>query len=188
MDTYKLKWTKVQMGIFRLLCIKSGQNLNMRAISKYLKISPTAVSKSLRNLEKEGLIVIEKKGAANELSIRFDRNNPNAIDMKRAENLKMIYESKLPNFLSEAFPGCAIILFGSYSFGEDVWITGEKGHKSDIDIAVIGSREKEVDLSKFEKFLEKSIVINFYPSFKGIHENLKNNILSGILLKGRVEL
>lgn len=188
MDIYKLKWTHLQSEIFRFLCVKAGQRLSLRGIAKFLKVSPTAVSKSVRELEKCGLIKIERPDAINRLSVKFNRDNPKAIDLKRAENLKMIYESGLHDYLSENFPGCTIILFGSYSFGEDVWINTEEGHKSDIDIAIIGTKGKEVNLIKFEKLLERDIIINFYMSFKNIHENLRNNILSGIFLKGRVEL
>ena len=166
MDTYKLKWTNLQSEILRLLCMKAGQNLNLRSIARLLKVSPTAVSKSIKNMEKYGFIVIEKSEAINQLSIKFNRDNPKAIDLKRVENLKAVYESGLVDYLSETFPGCTIILFGSYSFGEDVWINTEQGHKSDIDIAVIGAKDRKTDLIKFEKLLERSITINFYTSFK----------------------
>jgi predicted nucleotidyltransferase/biotin operon repressor len=188
MDMYKLKWTHLQSEIFRLLCVKAGQTLNLRSIARLLEVSPTAVSKSIKNLEKCGLVVIEKSETINQLSIKFNRDNPKAINLKRVENLKALYASGLVDNLSETLPGCTIILFGSYSFGEDVWINTEQGHKSDIDIAVIGTKDREIDLIKFEKLLERHIIINFYTSFKNIHENLRNNILSGILLNGRVEL
>lgn len=188
MDIYKVKWTRLQHEIFRLICVKAGQNLNIRRMAEYLKVSPTAVSKAVRLLEREGLVKIEEPVTVNELSIKFNRDNQKAIDMKRAENLKLVYESGLAYHLSETFPGCIIILFGSYSFGEDVWINTDQGHKSDIDIAVIGAKERPTDLAAFEKLLEREITINFYASFKNIHKNLKNSILSGILINGRVEL
>ncbi len=62
----------------------------------------------------------------------MDGFNDNAvIDLKRVENLKMIYESGIVEELSERFLGGVIILFVSYSYGEDIV-------RSDIDIAVIG--------------------------------------------------
>ena len=60
--------------------------------------------------------------------------------------------------------------------------------KSDIDIAVIGRKEKQVGLIKFEKELERKININFYDSFKNIHKHLKENLCNGIILIGGVEL
>ena len=179
MDTYKLKFTKLQNEIFRLLCIKAGSSLNQRGISKLLKVSPTAVSKSLPMLEKEGLAKIERSKTMNLSSIRFNRDNPKAIALKRTENLRLVYESGLADFLEEKFPGCAVILFGSYSLGEDT-------EKSDIDIAVIGSKRKEVDLEKFEGLLERSINIQFYEDINKINKNLKSNILNGITLSGAV--
>jgi predicted nucleotidyltransferase len=188
MDMYKLKWTRLQTEIFRFLCIKAGQTLNLREISKALKVSPTAVSNALAELEKEGLLKVKKSKTINLLSIEFNRDNQKAIEMKRVENLKMIYESGLSDFLFNEFPGCTIILFGSYSRGEDVWASGTEENRSDIDIAIIGTGGRKVDLAKFDKMLERTVSINFYKSWEGVHKHLKNNILNGILLRGGVEL
>jgi predicted nucleotidyltransferase len=188
MDMYKLKWTRLQTEIFRFLCIKAGQTLNLREVSKALKVSPTAVSNALAELEKEGLVKVKKSKTINLLSIEFNRDNQKAIEMKRVENLKMIYESGLSDFLFNEFPGCTIILFGSYSRGEDVWAGGTEENRSDTDIAIIGTVGREVDLTKFDKMLERVVSINFYKSWEDIHKHLKNNILNGILLHGGVEL
>lgn len=181
MDTYKLKFTKLQNEIFRLLCIKAGSSLNQRGIARLLGVSPTAVSKSLPALEKEGLARIEKSRTMNLILVELSRESPKAIDLKRTENLRLVYESGLADFLDKKFPGCAVILFGSYSLGEDT-------EKSDIDIAVIGSKRKEVDLAKFEKLLERNINMQFYEDMKRIDKNLKSNILNGITLSGVVEV
>ena len=182
---YKLKWTRLQSEIFRLLCIKAGQSLNLRGVARPLKVSPTAVSNALIELEKEGLIKVEKSKTMNLMSIEFNRDNKKAVEMKRVENLKMIYESGLSDFLFNEFPGCAIILFGSYSIGEDTWT---RESRSDIDIAIIGTKGKDQELTKFDKILERTVFINFYESWKDIHKQLKNNILNGILLSGGIEL
>jgi len=99
MDIYKLKWTRLQSEIFRFFCIKAGQTLNLRGIARPLKVSPTAVSKALIKLEEEKLITIKKSKTMNLLSIEFNRDNQQAIEMKRIENFKMIYQSKLSEFL-----------------------------------------------------------------------------------------
>ena len=178
----------MQAEIFRFLCIKAGQTLNLRGIARPLKVSPTAVSKALTELEKEGLITVKKSETINLLSIEFNWDNHKAIQLKRVENVKMIYESGLSDFLYNEFPGCTIILFGSYSLGEDVWIGKSIEHRSDIDIAIIGTKSKEVNLTKFDKMLERTILINFYKSWVDIHKHLKDNILNGILLSGGIEL
>ena len=178
---YKLKLTRLQNEIFRLLCIKAGEQLNQRKIAKFLRVSPTAVSKSIKKLEKENLIRITRQRKMNLLLIDLNRDNESALDQKRIENLKLIYEAGLVNFLEEQFPGTTIILFGSFSRGDDTL-------SSDIDIAVIEGKEKEIDLEEFEKLLERKIIINFYSSFKKIHKHLKDNILNGILLSGSVDI
>jgi len=181
MDMYKVKWTRLQAEIFRLMCIKSGEKVNQRHIAKLLKVSPTAVSNALENLEKEKVVAVEKQGKMNLLLIELNRNNRQVIAMKRAENLKMIYESGFVEGIFNKFPGATILLFGSYSHGEDII-------NSDIDIAVIGMKEEKMKLDDFEKRLEREININFYKDWKSIQKNLKNNILNGILLSGGVEL
>jgi predicted nucleotidyltransferase len=188
MDMYKLKWTVLQLEIFRLLCIKAGQILNLREIARVLGVSPTAVSNSLELLEKEQLIKITRSKKIRLLSIQLNRDNNLVIELKRAENLKMIYESGLNNFLFNQFPGTTIVLFGSYSKGEDVWIGENTENRSDIDIAIIGSKHIDVDLTNYENKLERTININFYISWKEIHKHLKENILNGIILEGGTEL
>lgn len=175
----KPKWTKLQSQIFRLLCIKTGQPLNQREIALELDVSPTAVSKALKGLG--ALVKVEKSPKMNLISIQLNRDEKHVIELKRAENLKQVYESGLADCLEDQFPGSTMILFGSYSTGEDTV-------KSDIDIASIGAKEKIINLSKFEKLLGRSIIINTYGDFKKINRNLKQNIVNGITLHGTVEL
>ena len=180
MDMYKLKFTKLQNEIFRLFCIKMI-SLNQRGVARMLKVSPTAIAKSIIGLEKYGLIKTEKSKTMNLISIQCNGDNPSAIALKRVENLKLIYESGLVGFLEETFPGCTIILFGSYSLGED-------NEKSDIDVAIIGSKQKQINLIKFDQSLERTIFINNYEDMSKIDKNLKSNILNGITLSGVIEL
>ena len=181
MDIYKLKFTRLQIEIFKLLCVKAGEKLNKRQLSKLLKVSPTAIAKSLPLLEKENLVKIIKNKGLNLTSIELNRDNQKTMLLKRVENLGFIYESGLSDFLYDEFPGDTIILFGSYSKGEDTI-------KSDIDIAIIGTKDKKINLEKYEKELQREIRINFYPSFKEIHKNLKENIFNGIVIAGGIEL
>ena len=187
MDMYKLKWTRLQSEIFRLFCIKSGISLNIREIARALKVTPTAVSKALPVLTKEKIITIKKQGKINLTWITFNRDNHRAIQLKRAENLKLIYESGLADFLYNEFPGCTAVLFGSYSAGDDVY-TEKKENRSDIDIAIIGTKGKNAEIGKFEILLERAININFYESWSAVHKHVKDNILNGIILTGGVDL
>ncbi len=175
-NTSKLKLTSLQQDILRLLFIKAGTKLNQRDIANFLKVSPPAVMKALPNLN--NFIKISKN---KRWSIELNRDNQNIMHLKRVDNLKQIYDAGLADFLENEFPGATIILFGSYSRGEDLI-------NSDIDIAVIGRKDKLLDLTKYEKELERQININFYDSFTKIHKNLKENLCNGILLSGGIEL
>lgn len=179
MDIYKLKWTVLQEEIFSLLCKRAGEKLSQREIAKILKVSPTAVANSIKKLKDNQLIKVEKTKTINFIS--FNREEPKAIELKRVENLKNIYISGLSGYLEKELPGGTIILFGSYSVGEDT-------NTSDIDIAVIERKDKMLHLEEYEKILNRKININFYSSWKAIHEHLRNNILNGILLQGSVSL
>ena len=115
------------------------------------------------------------------MSIYLNRDNLFIVQLKRVENLRQLYESRLIFYLEEQLPGAAIILFGSYARGEDL-------STSDIDLAVIGRKEKSLNLKVYEQKLLRPININYYPHIKKIHKNLRENIYNGIVLLGRIEL
>ncbi|MBU1854437.1 MAG: nucleotidyltransferase domain-containing protein [Nanoarchaeota archaeon] len=179
MDIYKLNFTRLELEILSYLTIQIGKKLSQREIAKALQVSPTAIAKSVKKLKEKELINIEQTKTIN--FITYNRDNQKAINYKRIENLRLINKSGIADFLEEQFPGTAIILFGSYSKGEDTI-------KSDIDIAIIGTMTKKTNLEEYEEKLQREIRINYYKDWKDIHKHLKNNILNGITLKGSIEL
>ena len=180
-NRYKLRLTVLQAEIMRLLFVKAGTSLNQRAIARLLDVSSPAIMKALPKLEKEGLITLKQDEESKRWSIELNRDDVRVMGLKRSDNLSQLYESSLIAFLSDKFPAAIIILFGSYSYGTDTV-------DSDIDIAIITKKEKEVDLTSFNKELERNITIQFYESLSGIHNNLKNSIINGIVLNGVIEL
>jgi len=180
-NIYKLKLTNLQQEILRLLSVKAGIVLNQRQIANFLEVSPPAVMKALPALEKENVIKIKQDKETKRWSIELNRDNHKVMQSKRTDNLKQVYETGLADFLEKEFAGATIILFGSYSRGEDII-------NSDIDIAVIGRKDKQINVTPYEKGLERKININFYNSFKDIHKHLKENLCNGIILVGGVEL
>jgi predicted nucleotidyltransferase len=180
-NTYKQKLTILQQEILRLLFIKSGISLNQRRIAEMLGVTPPAIMKALPKLEEANLINIKQDKESKRWAIELNRENHKIFQLKRVDNLMQIYQSGLADFLEKEFAGAAIILFGSYSRGDDTV-------NSDIDIAVIGRKEKKVEFTNFNEMLGREIIINFYPSFKEIHSHLRENIFNGIILSGGVEL
>jgi len=180
-NIYKLKLTSLQQEILRLLFVNAGKTLNALGVAKALDVSQPAVSKAIPLMVKANLIKVEKDKDSGRLAIELNRDNHKVMQLKRVENLKLIYESGLADFLEKEFAGATIILFGSYSRGEDTV-------NSDIDIAVVGRKDKLIDLDIYENLLKRNITLNFYESFKEVHKNLKENIFNGIVLYGGVEL
>src|SRR3989338_2447566 len=117
MDISKVKLTNLQIDIFSLLCSRAGEKLSQREIAIKINVSPTAVANALVNLKEGGLVKVEKVKNINFVS--FNRDEKKALELKRVENLKNIYLSKLSDYLEVQFAGAAIIIFGSYSLGED---------------------------------------------------------------------
>jgi DNA-binding MarR family transcriptional regulator len=177
----KLKFTILQQEILKFLAIKLGISFTERGLAKSLGVSPTAISKALERLEKEHLVKIEKDPETKRLSIVSNTDNPEIFFLKRIENFRRIYASGLFPFLSENFLNATIILFGDYAFGKDAL-------DSEIDIAIIGAKKKQINLKRFEEILGKLIKISFYENLKKIDKSSLNNILTGIVLKGGIAL
>ena len=179
MDTYKLKWTVLEQDVFSVVCSLAGESLSQRDIAKKLKVSPTSVGYAIKKLKKDNVIKVVKTKTVHFISLNRDERK--AFELKQVENLKNIYVSGLSRYLEQQFFGGTIVLFGSYSKGEDTV-------SSDIDIAIIGRKDKVLALESYEEVLKRKININFYENWKKIHTHLKNNILNGIVLHGGVEL
>jgi len=154
--------------IERLLFMYRGYPLNQHQIAKKLGVSTPAVRKALKNTQAN-----QEQDESKRWNITMQEDTE-TIRKKRADNLLQL--EQLTNYLEKQFPGTPIILFGSYSQGEDTI-------HSDIDIA-IEAKEKTIDLSIFEDELKRPINIQFYESFRNIHKHLQESIINGIVLVG----
>ena len=98
-NIYKLKLTNLQQRIIRLLFSKAGISLNQRQIANFLGVSPPAVMKALPGLEGEGLAKIAHDKETKRWSIELNRDRHRVMQLKRADNLKLVYETGLADFL-----------------------------------------------------------------------------------------
>ena len=88
---------------------------------------------------------------------------------------------KLSEYLEHELSDPTIILFGSLT-------KAEAKNDSDIDIAVI-AHKREIDVRKYEKSLKRKIQFFFFESIKDIKsKELRNNIVNGYVLTGRISL
>ena len=152
-----------------------SREFHLRELSRLLKLSMPTIISATDNLAKEKLIIKEKGKVITKVMAK--RDNIDFTRLKRLHNLELIYKSSLINHFSESYnQPKAIILFGSFSKGEDV-------EKSDIDIAIITNKKLNLDLSKYENMLKKAINLHEVNLDK-ISKEFKANLLNGIVLEG----
>lgn len=160
--------------------LPKGIGFQLREISRKAEIAPTSVKKYLNELENEGLI-IKKKHRIYEYPVYYaNRENDYFKFLKKLDIIKDIKESGLLDYLNDKCMPDVIILFGSASKGEDI-------KESDIDL-FIQSKEKKLQLSKYENYLSRKINIFFKDTFNKLSKELKNNIINGDILNGYLKV
>ena len=101
---------------------------------------------------------------------------------KRLFNIKLIFESGLLDYIVKEYFNPVIVLFGSYSKGEDV-------EDSDIDLYIETPKKQEFNLQKFEKILNRKIQVFNYRNIKEVpNHHLSNNIINGTTLNNFLEV
>ena len=154
------------------------KDFQMRELSRRAKLAQTSVINHLKELLKEQLIIKEKKGIYPTFKANRDdemfklyKKNDLLLRMRQTGLVGFIYDSCLPD---------AVMLFGSASKGEDL-------EESDIDLYV-QAREKKLNLQKYEKLLNRKITLFFKENFSELGNELKNNIINGIVITGYLKV
>jgi predicted nucleotidyltransferase len=170
--TYKI------LGVF---FINPKKKFNLKDISRLSKIAHTSVKNELEKLIKQKLIIkeIEIRGKR-KFPIYFSNINEKFLGLKKMHNEYAIKQSGLIPYLRAQLMPNLIILFGSFSRGEDI-------EESDIDL-FIESKQKEIELNKFEEILHHKINLIFKPNINLLKKEFLNNILNGVILYGIIEL
>lgn len=156
------------------------KNFYLREISRKTKVAITSVKRYVNEMVNEKIIIKVNK----EIYPSF-RSNREGDDLtfKFYKKLNMVERLQISGVLDYVEDKCGpknIILFGSASRGED-------SEGSDIDLFA-QSKEINLNLSQFEKKLNREINIFFEKDFSKLSEELKNNILNGIILRGYLEV
>lgn len=154
--------------------------LRVREIERLLKLSLPSVIRYSKELQKENILTTIKIG--NVVFYTGNRADNNFILEKKLFNIKLVYDFGLIEFLKIELNNPVIILFGSYSKGEDT-------ENSDIDLYIQTPSKKEISIKKFEKVLKRNIQIIKHKSIFDIKNlNLSNNIVNGIILNNYIEV
>jgi len=152
------------------------RRISVREYSKILKVSPPTASKILNRYYKEGLLKMEKD--RNYLFFYAERENKVFIQLSRMYWSYSLGE--MVDYLNKALLSPTIILFGSLS-------KGEAKKDSDVDIAVFANK-KELNIKKFEKKLGRKIQIFWFKYFNEVKEDIKNNIINGHVIEGKIKI
>jgi predicted nucleotidyltransferase len=119
-------------------------SFSLTEIAKKAAVSKASASKALKDLEREGFIVIGQ--IANLWRVQYNLNSLAARGFKIAQNITQVYGSGIIEYIIRAWGSPrAIVLFGSVRKGED-------GPESDLDIAIEIDHEQETELIGIERF------------------------------------
>jgi len=176
-----MKAQNIKTKIENYFFLYPTKKLRVREIERTVKVPLPSAIRYTNELEGEKLLKTIK--ISNIRLFSPNRNSANFIRAKQLFNLKQIYASGLLDYLKEKYFNPTIILFGSYSRGEDT-------ESSDIDLYVqTPSKINLANLSGFEKKLKRNIQIFNHKNINEIKSpELKNNIVNGIRLNGELEV
>lgn len=158
--------------LFIYICENPEIWTHIRKLAKELCVSPNTIRKYAHELEGQGLI--EKREYNTMIEYRGNLNSPSFTRKKLLLNMSNLYDSGLIDYLSDHYFGSAVILFGSYSKGEDL-------SSSDIDIAIISDSTSAIDVSHFEDILHRSISLHLV-TFRKVSKEFQQTLINGIVL------
>ena len=154
--------------------------IRVRQIERQAQVPLPSVIRYTRELEEEKFLKSSEIAAV--ITYSADRTSQQFLLEKKLFNIQQLFSSGLIDFLREKLSNPPIIVFGSYSRGEDL-------EKSDIDFYLEIPSKKKIDLARFEKRLQRTIRVFTYKKIQNVeNKELANNIINGITLNGFVEV
>src|SRR3989344_1628792 len=152
------------------------EKLRVRQIERKLNLPLPSIIRYTKELQKEGILKKLEVSKVNFYSAY--RISKEFLIEKKLYNIKILFYSELVSYLIEKYHNPLIIIFGSFSKGEDI-------ESSDIDMYIETQKKEEFDLNKFENILNRKIQIFNYKNINEIkNKELSNNIINGIILNG----
>lgn len=171
-------------NILKFFIENPEKECHVRELARALKLSPTTISNKLKKYTKDNILFSDRK--LNHLFFKANTENPRYKLIKLYHNLLVIENSDILGYLEEQLHPNAIGLFGSFAKAENI-------PSSDIDLFIISSSKKELNLEKFEKYLKHKIQLFTFSKediqkMKDKNKELLNNLINGIIIRGYFEL
>ncbi|MDO8643144.1 MAG: nucleotidyltransferase domain-containing protein [Candidatus Woesearchaeota archaeon] len=178
------KFTINEQGVLGTISAYPTRSFSAREIARLLGISHPTVLKVVRHLAQEELVIKQLKknlsGSKPSVAWKANQQSKKYSAYKRIQNLYELHRSGVIEEIASQTAPNAIILFGSYGRGEDT-------EESDIDLFVV-SREKQLDLRRYEKKLKRKINITFEKNPAALSKEFLNNVVNGIVMYGYFEV
>ena len=166
------------MKILKVFFDDPKGGFHIRELSRMTGVSPPTVSAIVHKLEDEEILVLKHE---KHLECAYPSPGDRFKRLKQSFNLLSIYDCGLVEALVKSynFPE-AVVLFGSYSRGEDT-------KRSDVDLGIVTKRRIVFSTASFEKKLGRKISIHELDISKASSEFL-NDLANGIVLEGYLKL
>lgn len=175
-----MKQNNIKEKILNFFFTYPTKRLRLREIEREVKVPLPSAIRYTKELVKSSHLKSVK--ISNVTFYTADRSSRKFIVDKRLSNIKMLYDSGLVDFLIDEYSNPTIILFGSYFKGEDI-------ENSDIDLFILTSLKKKVELKQFEKALNRRLQLFLYNNIRTLgNKDLMNNVINGFVLNGSLEV
>ncbi|MBN1385848.1 winged helix-turn-helix transcriptional regulator [Candidatus Woesearchaeota archaeon] len=149
----------------------------IREVCRKTNLTLPTVRNHLKALEKDGFIRKQKVTTYPS----YKANPEERFQLyKRNDMILRLHETGLIEHLNDSLHPNVILLFGSASKGQD-----HEG--SDIDI-FLQAKEQDMDLSQYEKTLNRDINLFFAENPKELSEEFRNSLANGIVLSGYLDM
>ena len=169
-----MKRKDIKQTIREYFFVNPTSKLRVRGIERILKLPLPSIIRYCKELEKESILITIKTSMVNFYTA--NRGSEKYILEKKLYNIKKIYESGIVEYLKQELSNPAIVLFGSFSKGEDT-------EESDIDLYIETPSKKKINLERFENILRRNIQVFQHKSLNELsNHHLANNIVNGIIL------
>lgn len=167
--------------VAELLFNRPNVTFHIRGLAKETGLSTTAVIQAVEELS--GFLIVEKTAITT--NVKADVESESYRFYKKIFNLYRLERYGIIQTLKDAYRAKAIVLFGSFSKGEDI-------EESDVDILIVTSHKEARSIGNYiaecEKLLNRRINLHVLNSLEKSSPEFKNAIANGIVLHGYVKV
>jgi len=148
--------SQLRKRLFAYYFANTDSSHYVRELARVLHVDPTNLSRELRALEAEGMMVMEQRGTLRYYTL--NKRHPIFRELKRVVAKTIGVEAQLQTVLSKVPSIATAILYGSFA-------KGDEDAASDIDVLVVGTvtmRALLEHINPLEKKLGRDINVVAY--------------------------